>query len=152
MILTVEEWIRVELALDPEDDLRVVLSGAADVLLARAVAAAERGATDPLVTVSGKRAGGNSRAVTKRMLEQLGLPPRARRLVHRLLGGSPTGWPGLLRIFTEQRHLTADERALVERQLEALRGCFGGRRSPTGARAPQPPGACAGRRIGSRAG
>jgi len=95
---------------------------AADILLSRAVAAAQRGATDPLLTVTAKRAGGNSRACTKRMLEQLGLEPRARRVVHRLLAGSPSGWPGLLRIFSEQRHATDAERTYARRQLQLLNG------------------------------
>ena len=84
------------------------------------MAAAQRKAADPLVTVTAKRAGGNSRACTKRMLEQLGLEPRARRVVHRLLAGSPSGWPGLLRIFSEQRHVTDAERTYAQRQLRLL--------------------------------
>jgi hypothetical protein len=122
MVPALDQWIRDELALEPDDERLPMLGPAADILLSRALAAAQRGAVDPLITVSAKRAGGNSRACTKRMLEQLGLEPRGRRVVHRLLAGSPAGWPGLLRIFSEQRHLTEAERAFAHRQLEALHG------------------------------
>lgn len=120
MAPTLEEWIRDELRLRQGDPRLEVIRPAAEILLSRAVAAARRGATDPLVTVTAKRAGGNSRACTKRMLEQLGLEPSARRVVHRLLAGSPSGWPGLLRLFAEQRHVTEQERIYARRQLRLL--------------------------------
>lgn len=120
MTTTLDEWIRDELQLGQNDPRLAVVAPAADVLLSRALAAAQRGATDPLLTVTAKRAGGNSRACTKRMLDQLGLEPRARRVVHRLLAGSPSGWPGLLRIFSEQRHVTDAERIYARRQLGLL--------------------------------
>ncbi|WP_157582332.1 hypothetical protein [Phycicoccus sp. Soil803] len=122
MATALDEWIRDELRLGQHDPRLAVVAPAADILLSRAVAAAQRGATDPLVTVTSKRAGGNSRACTKRMLEQLGLEPEARRVVHRLLAGSPSGWPGLLRIFSEQRHLSDAERTHARRQLGLLNG------------------------------
>ena len=122
MATALDEWIRDELRLGQLDPRLAVVAPAADILLSRAVAAAQRGATDPLVTVTAKRAGGNSRACTKRMLEQLGLEPSSRRVVHRLLAGSPSGWPGLLRIFSEQRHVTDAERAYARRQLGLLNG------------------------------
>jgi hypothetical protein len=120
MTTTLDEWIRDELQLGQNDPRLAVVAPAADILLSRALAAAQRGATDPLLTVTAKRAGGNSRACTKRMLDQLGLEPRARRVVHRLLAGSPSGWPGLLRIFSEQRHVTDAERIYARRQLGLL--------------------------------
>jgi hypothetical protein len=122
MATTLDEWIRDELGLGQDDPRLAVVAPAGDVLLSRALAAARRGAIDPLLTVTAKRAGGNSRACTKRMLEQLGLEPRARRVVHRLLAGSPSGWPGLLRIFSEQRHVTEAERTYARRQLRLLNG------------------------------
>lgn len=110
-------WICDELALEPDDPRMDVLVPAIDILISRLEEARRRGACDPLVTITAKSAGGNSRECTKRMLMQLGLEPNSRRAVHRLLGGSPSGWPGLLRIFSEGRGLTDDEFVYARRQL-----------------------------------
>jgi hypothetical protein len=68
-------------------------------------------------TVSTSRAGPNSRAVTHRMLASLGYSPSQRRIVHRLLVGSASGWPGLLMLFATGAHLTATHRRYVLRQI-----------------------------------
>ena len=82
------------------------LAAVFDLFISRIEAARARGAADPLQTVTAKIAGGNSRASTKRMLEQLGFSPPQRRAVHRLLAGSPSGWPGLLRLYVDRRPMT----------------------------------------------
>jgi hypothetical protein len=68
-------------------------------------------------TVSTSRAGPNSRAVTHRMLASLGYSPAQRRIVHRLLAGSASGWPGLLMLFATGTNLTANHRRYVLRQI-----------------------------------
>jgi len=115
--LDLDRWIADELDLEPGDSRMDVIIPAIDILISRLEEARRRGAGDPLVTITAKSAGGNSRECTKRMLKQLGLDPNSRRAVHRLLGGSPSGWPGLLRIFSERRPLTDDESVYARRQL-----------------------------------
>lgn len=112
-----DRWIVDELDLDPGDPRMDVIVPAVDILISRLEEARRRGAGDPLVTITAKSAGGNSRECTRRMLLQLGLEPNSRRAVHRLLGGSPSGWPGLLRIFSEGRGLTEEEFVYARRQL-----------------------------------
>ena len=103
-VFGLDRWIAGELGLEVDDPrMTDVISPAIDILISRIEEARSRGADDPLVTITAKSAGGNSRECTKRMLSQLGLEPTSRRAVHRLLGGSPSGWSGLLRIFSEGR-------------------------------------------------
>ncbi|WP_404385274.1 hypothetical protein LL946_04705 [Knoellia locipacati] len=115
--LGLEHWTVDELDLQPDDPRMDVIVPAIDILISRLEEARRRGASDPLVTITAKSAGGNSRECTKRMLMQLGLAPNSRRAVHRLLGGSPSGWSGLLRIFSEGRGLTEEEFVYARRQL-----------------------------------
>jgi len=68
-------------------------------------------------TVSTSLAGPNSRAVTHRMLASLGYCPSQRRIVHRLLTGSTSGWPGLLMLFATGANLTETQRRYVLRQI-----------------------------------
>ena len=116
-----DRWVAGELGLEVDDPrMTDVISPAIDILISRIEEARRRGADDPLVTITAKSAGGNSRECTKRMLSQLGLEPPSRRAVHRLLGGSPSGWSGLLRIFSEGRHLTELEFVYARRQVLAI--------------------------------
>lgn len=116
-----EEWVICELALDEEDVKSMQLVPVFDLFISRLESARARGATDPLQTVTAKLAGGNSRACTKRMIEQLGFTSIERRAVHRLLAGSPSGWPGLLRLFVEGDGLTRKQRQYANRQVKVLR-------------------------------
>jgi hypothetical protein len=68
-------------------------------------------------TVSTSLAGPNSRAITHRMLASLGYSPAQRRIVHRLLSGSASGWPGLLMLFATRASLTTTHRRYVLRQI-----------------------------------
>lgn len=97
------------------DELR--LDGAFQVLSSRCAAARAYGSQDPLRTISPKCAGGNSRQCTRAMLRQLGYSERELRVVARLMGGSPSGWAGLISIFVHGRPLSAAERAYVRRQI-----------------------------------
>lgn len=112
-----EHWIFDELDLEVGDPRMDVIVSAIDILISRLEEARRRGASNPLKTITAKSAGGNSRECTKRMLMQLGLEPNSRRAVHRLLAGSPSGWPGLLKIFSEGRGLTDEEFVYARRQL-----------------------------------
>ena len=92
------------------------IGAAFEVLVSRIDCARAAGSSDPMRTVSTSLAGPNSRAVTHRMLASLGYTPSQRRIVHRLLAGSTSGWPGLLMLFATGASLTATHRRYVMRQ------------------------------------
>ena len=111
---TFEQWLERE---NVAEQLRPMqITAAFEVLVSRVDAARAAGATDPLRAVSTRDAGPNSRAATRRMLENLGYSPAQRRAVHRLFAGSPSGWPGLLTLFASGAELTAEQRRYVLRQ------------------------------------
>ena len=93
------------------------IGAAFEVLVSRIDTARASGSTDPMRTVSTSLAGPNSRAVTHSMLASLGYSPSQRRIVHRLLTGSTSGWPGLLMLFATGANLTATDRRYVMRQI-----------------------------------
>jgi len=68
--MTFVDWVVTELDITSAELARTRLVPAFEVLLSRVEEARRRGARDPLVTVSAKRAGGNSRACTRRMLAE----------------------------------------------------------------------------------
>ena len=119
---TFNDWTAEQLHVTQEELDDVKLSPVFDLFISRIEEARRRGAADPLTTITTKRAGGNSRACTKRMLEQLGFTAAQRRAVHRLLAGSPSGWPGLLRLYAATADLTSGQRQYARRQLQTLRG------------------------------
>lgn len=96
------------------------LDAAFEMLVSRFELARRRGAKDPVATGSTKRAGGNSRLCTKRMLEHLGYTPAERRAVQRLLAGTTSGWPGLLRLYAAGRHLSSSDRQYARRQVKVF--------------------------------
>lgn len=115
--MTFQDWAVTVVGLTADDVAELELEAAFEVMVSRCEEARRRGATNPLIAVSPKGAGGNSRACTREMLTHLGYSRDQLRIIHRLLGGSPSGWRGLLRIFTEDRELTVWERRYVRRQL-----------------------------------
>ncbi len=117
-----EDWAIEQVRLTDEEVDALKLAPALDIFVSRMEAARARGAEDPLTTASTKLAGGNSRACTRRMLEQLGFTAARRRALHRLLAGSPSGWPGLLRLYTERRTLTRKQRYYARRQVYVVCG------------------------------
>jgi len=50
-------------------------------------------------------------------IASLGYSPAQRRIVHRLLSGSASGWPGLLMLFATRASLTTTHRRYVLRQI-----------------------------------
>ena len=115
------DWTADQLGVTPDELEDIKLAPVFDLFISRIEEARRRGAIDPLTTITTKRAGGNSRACTKRMLEQLGFSASQRRAAHRLLAGSPSGWPGLLRLYAVSADLTSGQRQYARRQLQALR-------------------------------
>ena len=93
------------------------IGAAFEVLVSRIDTARAAGSADPMRTVSTSLAGPNSRAITHRMLASLGYSPAQRRIVHGLLTGSNSGWPGLLMLFATSTALTALQRRYVLRQI-----------------------------------
>jgi len=121
MQTTFNDWTAAQLHLTAEELADINLAPVFDLFISRIEEARRRGAADPLTTITTKRAGGNSRACTKRMLEQLGFTAAQRRAVHRLLAGSPSGWPGLLRLYAVSQDLTGGQRQYARRQVQTLR-------------------------------
>lgn len=115
-----EHWAAAEIGLTSEQVDALQLVAAFEVLLSRCEEARRRGAKDPLVTVSSKQAGGNSRTCTRRMLEQLGYTAGQRRAIHRLLAGSTSGWPGLFRLYCVDGPLTSGQRQYARRQVQSF--------------------------------
>ena len=111
------EWAARQLALTADQVAELKLTAVFDLFISRVEAARARGATAPLLTVTAKRAGGNSRATTRRMLDQLRFEPHQRRAIHRLMAGSPSGWPGLLALYAAGRDLDPEQRRYARRQV-----------------------------------
>ena len=118
--MTFVAWVVDRFEVDVQTIRAAKLVPAFEVLLSRVEEARRRGAEDPLVTVSPKQAGGNSRACTKRMLENLGLTDAQRRAIHRLLAGSPSGWPGLLALYSFGQDPTPSQRRYAQRLLAVI--------------------------------
>lgn len=112
-------WAADQLALTEEEVTQLKLAAVFDLFISRIESARARGAAAPLLTVTAKRAGGNSRATTRRMLDQLRFHPHQRRAVHRLMAGSPSGWPGLLALYALGRDLDQNQRRYARRQVAA---------------------------------
>lgn len=113
-------WVADQLDCDTTQLAKVRIDDAFAMLVCRVEDAARRDANDPLAVVRNSTAGGNSRAATRRMLRHLGYTTVQLRVVHRLLGGSPSGWPGLLPLYVAQRNLSPAEQAYARRQLRAV--------------------------------
>jgi hypothetical protein len=112
---TFQGWCRDERIAERLVPLHI--GAAFEVLVSRLDTARAAGSADPMRTVSTSRAGPNSRAITHRMLASLGYSPAQRRIVHRLLTWSTSGWPGLLMLFATGANLTATHRRYVLRQI-----------------------------------
>jgi hypothetical protein len=113
-------WIEDECQIDPDDVDALRLRPALDVFINRLESARARGARDPLASVSPRRAGGNSRLCTRRMLRQLGYTDVQLRIIHRLVAGSTGGWPGLLRLFVECQSPDSQQRQYIRRQVRSF--------------------------------
>lgn len=112
---TFQGWCQDELIAERLVPLHI--GAAFEVIVSRIDTARAAGSNDPMRTVSTSLAGPNSRAATHRMLASLGYSPSQRRIVHRLLTGSASGWPGLLMLFATGTNLTATHRRYVMRQI-----------------------------------
>jgi hypothetical protein len=113
-------WVATQLDCGIEELAAAKLDDAFAVLVCRVEDAARRNADDPLAVIRNSTAGGNSRAATRSMLRHLGYSGTQLRIVQRLLGGSPSGWPGMLSLYAAQRDLTAGEQKYARRQLSTI--------------------------------
>jgi hypothetical protein len=111
---TFEGWLVSCGLRDQVEGMHVI--AAFEVMVARLDGARAAGARDPMRAISTRAAGPNSRLATHRMLEQLGYSPAQRRIIHRLFAGSPSGWPGLLRLFASGAPPSSSQRRYVARQ------------------------------------
>jgi hypothetical protein len=124
-VVAFPEWVAAQTGYDLELLAPLRLAGAFDVVVLRVEEAARRGAADPLSVVMNAVAGGNSRALTRRELGRLGYNPPQLRVVHRLVGGSKSGWRGLVRAYCDGDGLTTDERDYVRRQVRTYLALVG---------------------------
>ena len=115
-------WAADQLGCRTEGLALVHLGAAFDIVVCRVEDAARRNVPDPLAIVRNTQSGGNSRVATRTMLKHLGYNPAQLRIMHRLLGGSPGGWPGLLRLYVAGTDLTDTQRRNWRRQLREAFG------------------------------
>lgn len=115
-----EVWVANEAGLSAPELEELKLTASFDVYVSRLEIARQRGAEDPLATISPCGAGGNSRACTRGMLAQLGYTAAELRVVHRLMAGSASGWPGLIRLYAAGSTLSAAQREYVHRQVHLV--------------------------------
>lgn len=114
------DWAVEEAGLTADEVEALKLVPALEVLVSRIESAQARGARDPLAAVAPMAAGGNTRATTRRMLSHLGYTAQELRIVHRLMAGSTSGWPGLLRLYAGGSPMFQTHRDYVARQLRTL--------------------------------
>lgn len=114
------DWVVGHAGVKPREFERLKLAAAFDVYVSRLEVARLRRAERPLATIAPRGAGGNSRACTRRMLGQLAYTPAELRVVHRLMSGSASGWPGLIALFAAGSSLTAAQHEYVRRQVKLV--------------------------------
>lgn len=114
------DWVVREARVEPVEFERLKLSAAFDVYVSRLEVARLRGAERPLATIAPCGAGGNSRACTRRMLAQLAYTAAELRVVHRLMSGSASGWPGLIALYAVGSPLSAAQHEYVRRQVNLV--------------------------------
>lgn len=118
-----EVWVVNETGISVPELEQLKLTASLDVYVSRLEMARQRGAEDPLATISPHGAGGNSRACTRSMLAQLGYTRVELRVVHRLMAGSASGWPGLIKLYATGLPLSAAQREYVHRQVHLVTRC-----------------------------
>jgi len=97
------------------------LEHAFSVAVCRIEWAVSQRARDPISCIS-NRGSASSRTATKSMLAHLGYNQAQTRIVQRLLAGSGSGWPGLIRLYTRGAPaLTEQQSKYVTRQLREFR-------------------------------
>lgn len=112
-----EAWVLARTPLSRQHLHALALLDAYEIIVTRVETATRRGAKDPLVAVSSKRAGGNSRRSTNKSLDMLEYTTGQRRIVHRILTGTPSGFPGLLALYITQDDDIERWRAYLQRQI-----------------------------------
>ena len=114
------DWVVREAGVEPMEFERLKLAAAFDVYVSRLEVARLRGAQQPLATIAPHGAGGNSRACTRRMLAQLAYTAAELRVVHRLMAGSASGWPGLITLYAAGSCMSAAQHEYVRRQVKLV--------------------------------
>ncbi|GEM_PF-2013318 len=113
-------WVAQQLRLEERILEATKLVAAFDLLVCRVEEAERNGAADPLKAIRPRTAGGNSRLATIRTLEQLRCSGTQRRVLHRLMGGSTSGWPGLVDLYAANADLTDVQRRYARRQIRLI--------------------------------
>lgn len=116
-LVSFEVWATCHTAVSPEVIDALKLTTAFEILVCRCADARRAGSAAPLTTVAPRLAGGNSRMATRRMLARAGYTPGQLRVIHRLMGGSTGGWPGLLWLYAQGTPVSAAQRGYVRRQV-----------------------------------
>jgi hypothetical protein len=113
------DWTASQAGVEAHEAEQLGLMAAFEVYVSRVEIARLRGSEDPLAAIS-PNGGGNSRACTRRMLDHLGYTAAELRVVHRLMSGSASGWPGLIKLYAAQSPVNAAHREYVRRQLQLV--------------------------------
>jgi hypothetical protein len=112
------EWFETECGRTSDE---LLLEHAFTIAVCRIEDASAQSARDPIAAVS-NRGAVFSRVATKSMLGQLGYNKAQTRIVQRLLAGSGSSWPGLIRLYLQGApRLTERQRRYVARQLREFR-------------------------------
>jgi hypothetical protein len=116
---TFVEWFEHE---SGQSAKTLLLDHAFTIAVCRIEHASAQNARDPIAAV-GNKGSAFSRIATKSMLAQLGYSPAQTRIMQRLLAGSSSSWPGLIRLYLQGAPpLTERQRRYIRRQLQAFRG------------------------------
>jgi hypothetical protein len=112
------EWFESECGRVSDE---LLLEHAFAIAVCRIEDASAQSARDPIAAVS-NRGSAFSRVATKSMLGQLGYSKAQTRIVQRLLAGSGSSWPGLIRLYLQGAPpLTQRQRRYITRQLREFR-------------------------------
>lgn len=92
------------------------ISQAFAIAVCRIEEATRLGSVDPVRTLSNSASEG-SRKATKSMLRQLDFNDVQVRVMQRILAGSSSGWPGMIRLFLSGEDLEPTQRSYLRRQI-----------------------------------
>jgi len=110
-------WFETAIGCRLDESLR--LTEVFAIAVCRIEEATRLGARDPVHAIC-NTAGHGSRKTTKAMFRQLGYTDAQIRIMQRMLAGSASGWPGMIRLFAHEAVLSPSQRRYLRRQLTAF--------------------------------
>ena len=115
------EWAVEEAGLTADEVEALKIVPALEVLVSRIESAQSRGARDPIAApwLPWQQVGTRARPHAG-CCRTSGYTAQELRIVHRLMAGSTSGWPGLLRLYAGGSPMCQAHRDYVARQLRTL--------------------------------